>query len=108
MSDLQCNAISAVFQQGIIDSVEQLFDYYWKLDRESEFYDLLDRDKFLDVVKHHKSLCVNDASRGAAGSRVITGQLRQSGEGIGRYKVRSLMKISGAGEYAAENPWLQS
>ena len=42
-----------------------------------------------------KIKAIHDASRGAAGSPVITGQLRQSGESIGRYKVRSLMKSAG-------------
>lgn len=34
-------------------------------------------------------------SRGAAGSRTMTGQMRQQGETIGRYKVRRLMKELG-------------
>jgi len=38
---------------------------------------------------------IHRASRGAAGSRTITGQLRQAGESIGRYQVRSLMKQAG-------------
>lgn len=39
-----------------------------------------------------KVVSIHRMSRGSAGSRMITGQLRQSGEVIGRYKVRSLMK----------------
>ena len=35
---------------------------------------------------------IHEASREAAGSRTITGQLNQEGENIGRYKVRQLMK----------------
>lgn len=38
---------------------------------------------------------IHQASRGSAGSRTIAGQLRQSGEAIGRDKVRSLMKELG-------------
>lgn len=37
-------------------------------------------------------VAIHEASRGSAGSRMIAGQLGQSGESIGRYKVRSLMK----------------
>ena len=42
-----------------------------------------------------KVISIHHMSRGSAGSRMITGQLRQSGEVIGRYKVRSLMKEAG-------------
>lgn len=39
-----------------------------------------------------KVVDIHQASRQAAGSRTITGQLKQQGESIGRYKVSSLMK----------------
>lgn len=39
-----------------------------------------------------KVISIHQKSRGAAGSRTIAGQLKQQGENIGRYKVRSLMK----------------
>ena len=39
-----------------------------------------------------KVVDMHQASRQAAGSRTITGQLKQQGESIGRYKVRNLMK----------------
>lgn len=39
-----------------------------------------------------KVMAIHTKSRGAAGSRFIVGQLRQQGEAVGRYKVRSLMK----------------
>lgn len=42
-----------------------------------------------------KVIAIHRASRGAAGTRTMTGQLRQSGEVIGRYKVRALMKEAG-------------
>jgi len=42
-----------------------------------------------------KVISIHSLSRGSAGSRMITGQLKQSGEFIGRYKVRSLMKEAG-------------
>ena len=38
---------------------------------------------------------IYQTSRGSAGSHTIAGQLRQSGEAIGRYKVRGLMKEIG-------------
>jgi len=38
---------------------------------------------------------IHKDSRGAAGSRTITGQLKQQGEKIGRYRVRSLMRAAG-------------
>lgn len=37
-------------------------------------------------------IAMHCASRGAAGSRTLAGQLNQQGESIGRYKTRSLMK----------------
>lgn len=42
-----------------------------------------------------KVISIHQASRGAAGSRTIAGQLSQAGEPIGRYKVRALMKEAG-------------
>ncbi len=39
-----------------------------------------------------KVVSLHQASRRAAGSRTLTGQLKQQGERIGRYKVRSLIK----------------
>ena len=39
-----------------------------------------------------KVIDIHQASRQAAGSRTMVGQLQQAGESIGRYKVRSLMK----------------
>jgi putative transposase len=39
-----------------------------------------------------KVIAIHAASRGAAGTRTIAGQLTQAGDKIGRYKVRSLMK----------------
>jgi len=42
-----------------------------------------------------KVTVMHKASRGAAGSRVITGQLKQQHETIGRYKVSRLMKELG-------------
>lgn len=39
-----------------------------------------------------KVIAIHRASRGSAGSRVISGQLKNEGERAGRYKVRGLMK----------------
>lgn len=38
---------------------------------------------------------IHTASRDAAGSRTISGKLKQQGEAVGRYKARSLMKEAG-------------
>jgi len=38
---------------------------------------------------------IHTASRGAAGSRTLSGTLKQQGEAVGRYKARSLMKEAG-------------
>lgn len=38
---------------------------------------------------------IHQASRGAAGSRTISGMLKQQGESVGRYQARSLMKSLG-------------
>ena len=42
-----------------------------------------------------KVMEIYNASRGSAGSRTISGMLKQRGESIGRYKARSLMKTLG-------------
>lgn len=42
-----------------------------------------------------KVIQLHEASRQAAGSRTISGQLKQQGEQVGRHKVRSLMREAG-------------
>lgn len=42
-----------------------------------------------------KAVAIHEASRNAAGSRTISGQLKEDGESVGRYKARSLMKEAG-------------
>ena len=42
-----------------------------------------------------KVIAIHTASRGAAGARTISGQLKQQGEFVGRYKAGSLMKATG-------------
>lgn len=39
-----------------------------------------------------KAVAIHQASRGAAGSRTISGQLKEAGESVGRFKARSLMR----------------
>ena len=39
-----------------------------------------------------KVVAIHQASRGAAGSRTISGQLKVAGESVGRFKARSLMR----------------
>ncbi len=41
------------------------------------------------------AVAIHFASRSAAGSRTISGMLKQQGESVGRYKARSLMKEAG-------------
>jgi putative transposase len=42
-----------------------------------------------------KVIALHQASRGADGSRTISGKLQQQGEAVGRYKARSLMQEAG-------------
>jgi len=61
----------------------------------STYYSHKKRKKTVDVERERlkaKVISLHQASRQAAGSRTLTGQLKQQGERIGRYKVRSLMK----------------
>ena len=61
----------------------------------STYYSHQKRKKTVDVERERlkaKVVLLHQASRQAAGSRTLTGQLKQQGERIGRYKVRSLMK----------------
>ncbi len=50
-------------ENGVVESVEQLFDHYWRRDQEDKFYELLSRDKLLAAVNYRKSLCLNDARK---------------------------------------------
>ena len=42
-----------------------------------------------------KVIKIHEVSRGAAGARTISGQLKQQGESVGRYQAGSLMKAAG-------------
>jgi putative transposase len=42
-----------------------------------------------------KVVAIHEASRESAGSRTISGQLKEEGESVGRYKARSLMREAG-------------
>ncbi len=48
---------------GVIISVNELFDQYWQQHREDSFYSLLSRDKLLTVVNEKKTLSLNDARK---------------------------------------------
>jgi putative transposase len=50
----------------------------------------LERERLMGLV-----VDIHKESRGAAGSRSITGTLQRQGESIGRHKIRSLMKAAG-------------
>lgn len=63
VSDLQRYEKSALPEDGLVTSVNQLFDHYWQQDKEDKFYELLSRDKLLSVVHCGRSLCLNDARK---------------------------------------------
>jgi hypothetical protein len=63
VSEVQRHGVSSLPPDGLVTSVDQLFDHYWKLDKEKRFYELLSREKLLAVVYHRKSLCLNDARK---------------------------------------------
>src|SRR5690606_22683089 len=46
---------------GVYQSLDQLFDHYWRQQREEDFYQLLDRDQLLSVIYSGKTLCLNAA-----------------------------------------------
>lgn len=63
VSDIQRYGENSLPADGIVTSVDQLFDHYWRQDKEDKFYDLLSRDKLLTVVNYRRSLCLNDARK---------------------------------------------
>lgn len=63
VSDVQKLSENSLPADGVVISVEQLFDHYWRLDKEEKFYCLLSRDKLLTVVNNRRSLCLNDARK---------------------------------------------
>ncbi len=63
VSDLQQYGYSSLLENGLVTSVNQLFDHYWRLEKEDKFYELLSRDKLLSVVHYGHSLCLNDARK---------------------------------------------
>jgi len=63
VSDLQEYGCSSLPENGLVTSVNLLFDHYWRLDKEDKFYELLSRDKLLSVVHYGHSLCLNDARK---------------------------------------------
>lgn len=66
-SDLEKYGYSSIPEDGIFRSLDQLFDYYWREEREEGFYQLLDRDQLLSVVYYKKTLCLNAARKVAFG-----------------------------------------
>lgn len=52
---------------GIFQSLDHIFDYYWRAGREAEFYQLLSRDQLLSVIHFQRTLCLNDARKVAFG-----------------------------------------
>lgn len=48
---------------GVVISVSELFDQYWRQHREDSFYKLLSRDKLLTVMNEKKTLSLNDVRK---------------------------------------------
>jgi AraC-like DNA-binding protein len=63
ISDIQKFGERQLPTDGVIVSVNELFDQYWRQHREDSFYNLLNRDKLLTVVNEKKSLSLNDARK---------------------------------------------
>ncbi len=61
--DIQKLGMTQLPPDGLVNSVDELFDYYWKQDNEEDFYRLLSRDQLLSVVNNRKALCLNDARK---------------------------------------------
>jgi hypothetical protein len=60
LSDLLVNGGDYIVREGLLISVEELFNEFWSQGRENELYQFLNRDLLLAVIHHKKSLCLND------------------------------------------------
>lgn len=63
IKDIQQYGEGSLPENGIVQSVSQLFDYYWRQNKEDIFYELLCRDKLLSVIHYGRSLCLNDSRK---------------------------------------------
>jgi len=50
-------------ENGIHKSIEDIFDYYWRVNREDEFYSSLSRDQLLAIVYKQESVSFKSARR---------------------------------------------
>jgi hypothetical protein len=60
MASLQPNSLPV---NGIHKSVEDIFDYYWRVNREDEFYTSLSRDELLAIVYKQAPVSLKSARR---------------------------------------------
>lgn len=67
LADLDRYGYSSVPADGVFRSLDQLFDHYWRQNREEDFYQLLDRDQLLSILYGKKALCLNAARKVAFG-----------------------------------------
>ncbi|GAB1260336.1 TniQ family protein [Aurantivibrio plasticivorans] len=61
--DVQNEEYCSISSDGVVRSIDQLFDYYWRNNREADFYQLLDRDRLLAVIFHQNTLSLNDVRK---------------------------------------------
>lgn len=60
IASLQPNSLPT---DGIHKSIEDIFDYYWKVNREDEFYNSLSRDELLAIVYKQTPVSLKSARR---------------------------------------------
>jgi AraC-like DNA-binding protein len=62
-TDLAKSNHVALPKDGVLRSLDQLFDYYWSHDREAELYELMSRDEFLALVHRQTPISLKVARR---------------------------------------------
>src|SRR5690606_8265000 len=67
LAELVTYGYASIPANGVFRSLDQLFDHYWRQNREADFYQLLNRDKLLSVLHADKTLCLNAVRKIAFG-----------------------------------------
>lgn len=62
-SDLAKYGYDSLPIDGVYQSLDQLFDHYWRQQREKDFYQLLDRDQLLSVIHSRTAFSLNAARK---------------------------------------------